>query len=204
MSWRDRSVAACREVPRMSTTARPPALAEARLATPSPRWRQSFLEALAEGFRRGNRPPLRRGQIAAVERDFDAFLAARLSQTGDIILPGGRRVPAVPCSLHWLVAGEVFIGEMSFRHTLNDHLRLSGGHVGYGIRPSLTGRGFGKRLLALGKDEARRLGLTRLLVTCHDDNPASAAIIEANGGGLEDVVDDIFGGGPLRRYWIAL
>jgi predicted acetyltransferase len=66
------------------------------------------------------------------------------------------------------------------------------------------GRGFGTRLLALGKDEARGKGLSALLITCHDDNPASARVIEANGGVLEDIVDDIFGGGPLRRYWIAL
>jgi predicted acetyltransferase len=188
----------------MFATLRLPALRDACLAPPSARWRPSFTAALKEGFRRGNRPPLRSREIARVERDFDAYLATRLAQTGDIILPGGKRVPAVPSSLHWLVAGDVFIGEMSFRHTLNDHLRLSGGHIGYGIRPSLEGRGFGKRLLALGKDEARRLGLERLLVTCHDDNPASARVIEANGGVIEDIVDDIFGGGPLRRYWIEL
>jgi len=58
--------------------------------------------------------------------------------------------------------------------------------------------------LALAKVEASGTGLDQLLVTCHDDNPASARVIEANGGVLEDVVDDIFGGGPLRRYWIAL
>ncbi len=110
----------------------------------------------------------------------------------------------VPVSLHWLVVDATFVGELSFRHVLNDYLRLSGGHMGYGIRPSLRGRGFGKRLLALGKEAAARRGLTRLLITCHDDNIASARVIEANGGVLEDIVDDIFGGGPLRRYWIEL
>ncbi len=181
-----------------------PRLDEARLVAPSTRWRASFLAALEEGFRRGTRPRLRPREIAAVARDLDGHLATRVRQTGEIVLPGGRRVAGVPVSLHWLVAGETFIGELSLRHRLNDYLRLSGGHVGYGVRPSLMGRGFGTRLLALGMVEARRRGIPRLLVTCHDDNPASARVIEANGGVLEDVVDDIFGGGPLRRYWIAL
>lgn len=177
---------------------------EARLVAPSPRWRESFLAALEEGFRRGSRPAIRPREIAKIRRDFDAHLAERTRQTGEIVLPGGRRLEGVPVSLHWLVAGEVFIGELSFRHRLNDYLRLSGGHVGYGVRPSLWGRGFGTRLLALGIEEARARALSRLLVTCHADNPASARVIEANGGVLEDVVDDIFGGGALKRYWIRL
>jgi predicted acetyltransferase len=182
----------------------PPTPAQARLVQPSVRWRDSFVAALEEGFRRGSRPPTRPREIATVRHAFEQHLAERTRQTGEIVLPGGRRVEGVPVSLHWLVAGDAFIGELSFRHRLNDYLRLSGGHVGYGVRPSLMGRGFGRRLLALGMDEARAKGITDLLVTCHDDNPASARVIEANGGVLEDVVDDIFGGGPLRRYWIAL
>lgn len=177
---------------------------DARLVAPSRRWRASFVAAAQEGFRRGNRAAMSPREVARLKRDFDGFLAERVRQTGSIVLPGGERVQPVPFSLHWLVVGDEFVGEMSFRHELNAYLRLSGGHIGYGIRPSFAGRGFGKRLLALGKIEARRLGLRRLLVTCHDDNPASTRIIEANGGVLEDIVDDIFGGGPLRRYWIDL
>jgi predicted acetyltransferase len=33
---------------------------------------------------------------------------------------------------------------------------------------------------------------------------ASARVIEANGGELENVIDDPAGHGPLRRYWITL
>jgi catechol 2,3-dioxygenase-like lactoylglutathione lyase family enzyme len=44
----------------------------------------------------------------------------------------------------------------------------------------------------------------RALVTCLESNVASARIIEANGGVLEDARDDPAGRGKLRRYWIAL
>jgi predicted acetyltransferase len=43
-----------------------------------------------------------------------------------------------------------------------------------------------------------------VLVTCLAANVASARIIEANGGVLENVIAAPSGTGPLRRYWIAL
>ena len=70
-----------------------------------------------------------------------------------------------------------------------------------GIRPR-QGQGC-TAVLALALDECRRIGLARVLVTCLQDN-ASARIIEANGGALENVIVDPAGRGLLRRYWIAL
>ncbi|MFW5678817.1 MAG: GNAT family N-acetyltransferase [Pseudomonadota bacterium] len=188
----------------MSRGSRDVTPAGAILTAPSARFAASFAEALAEGFRRGNRAAASTAEIRRARGDFRAYRAQRLEQAARIVLPDGRRVPPVPVSLHWLVAGEEFLGELSFRHRLCPELRLSGGHMGYGIRPSRRGRGFAKRLLALGLDLARAKGLPQALLTCHDDNRASARVIEANGGVLEDVIDDIFGGGPLRRYWIDL
>ena len=69
---------------------------------------------------------------------------------------------------------------------------------------SRQGQGYGKLILALALDECRRIGLARVLLTCLQDNVASARIIEANGGELENVIADPAGRGPLRRYWIAL
>ena len=43
-----------------------------------------------------------------------------------------------------------------------------------------------------------------MLLTCLQDNAASARIIEVNGGELENVIAGLAGRGPLRRYWIAL
>ncbi|MER7732715.1 hypothetical protein ABTX80_17690 [Streptomyces erythrochromogenes] len=57
---------------------------------------------------------------------------------------------------------------------------------------------------ALGRmlEEARALGLDRVLLVCAVDNLASAGTIERNGGVLESVRDTPHG--PARRYWIAL
>jgi predicted acetyltransferase len=58
--------------------------------------------------------------------------------------------------------------------------------------------------LALGAvlGEARARGLDRVLITCGNDNLASARTIERHGGALEDVRDTELG--LTRRYWIDL
>lgn len=177
---------------------------QASLVAPHERYAASFIEALREGFHRGSQKPAAGDHVRAIEADFAAYLAAITDQTGDVTLPTGLSVPKVPFSLHWLIAGDTFIGEASFRHELNDWLRQEGGHVGYGIRPRWRGRGYGKLILALTIEEARRRGLGELLVTCDETNLASARIIEANGGVLGAVGAVPGRPVPVRRYRIAL
>jgi len=174
------------------------------LVTPALRWAPSYIEALREGFRRGTEPRATPERIAAIAADPAAFLRAHLDIDRMITLPTGEVVKSVPFSMHWLVEGDVFIGEAWFRHVLNDRLILSGGHIGFGIRPRYEGKGHGRRMLALVLHEARKRGLGRVLLTAHEWNRGSQRVIEANGGVLENTVEDINGGGPLRRYWIAL
>jgi predicted acetyltransferase len=176
----------------------------AQLVAPSLRHARSYVAALREGFRRGAQERLSEPRISQIEADFAAYMEAITDQTGNVRLPTGQIAPKVPFSVFWLVEGDEFIGETHVRHELNDYLIKEGGHVGYGIRPSRQGQGYGKLILALALAECRRIGLARVLVTCLQDNVASARIIEANGGALENVIVDPAGRGPLRRYWIAL
>ena len=176
----------------------------ARLAAPAPIHRRSFIAALREGFHRGIQPVCTAERITEIEGDFARYLREITDQSGMITLPTGEVVPKVPHSVRWLVEGDAFIGEVSIRHRLNDYLRQAGGHIGYGIRPSRRGRGYGRLILALALEECRRLGIARVLVTSKAANVASVRIIEANGGEPENVIDDPDGGGPLRRYRIAL
>lgn len=88
------------------------------------------------------------------------------------------------------------LGFLGLRLTLNDFYLQLGGHIGYCIRPSEQGKGYGKQQLDLALLEAKQLGLTPILITCDRDNPASRAVILANGGLLEDVREG------KERYWI--
>ena len=107
-----------------------------------------------------------------------------------------------PATTYWLIApGIGYVGDLSLRHHLNDSLRRYGGHIGYTIRPSQRGKGYGKRLCQLGIEAARQRGIGNILITCDDDNLPSRKIIEANGGQLLDRIDN--GRGVLtRRYWV--
>ncbi|MDN4174100.1 GNAT family N-acetyltransferase [Nocardioides sp. SOB77] len=109
------------------------------------------------------------------------------------------RVPAA-----FLVAevGGELVGRTSIRFALNDWLATYGGHVGYGVRPAHRRRGHATEILRQSLVVARAGGVDRVLVTCDDDNVASAATIERCGGVLEDRVEQPDGGPVKRRYWI--
>jgi predicted acetyltransferase len=99
---------------------------------------------------------------------------------------------------YWVTEGDTVIGFLMLRHELNEFLRTVGGHIGYSIRPSYRRRGHASRALGLALERARELSIDRVLVTCDDDNVASARTIESRGGIQEDVLDG------KRRYWIDL
>ena len=107
---------------------------------------------------------------------------------------------------YWLVDGNNFIGEIGIRHELNDFLLQYGGNIGYGIRYSCWGKGYGTKMLALALKKAKSIGLDKVLITCNDDNLASAKVIEKNNGKLENIVENTIDGKTIltRRYWIEL
>ena len=133
--------------------------------------------------------------------DFGKYVQNRLDWKKGINLPEGW----VPASTFWLIRGDnTILGTSSLRHELTKHLRRIGGHIGFNIRPSERQKGYGTAILALTLEKAKKLGLKRVLVTCDDNNIASAKIIEKNGGVLKDRYSDNKLKQPKRRYWIKL
>ena len=114
----------------------------------------------------------------------------------------------VPSSMLWLVNDDEFIGCTDIRHNLTDRLLLSDGHIGYEVRCSKWNNGYGTKLLAMSLKYAKEnFHFDRVLVTCDEDNIASARVIEKNGGVLENTVETIDDDGKkhmTKRYWIDL
>ena len=96
----------------------------------------------------------------------------------------------------------IFVGAINIRHYLNEELLYTGGHIGDGIRPGERRKGYATAMIGLGLEECRKLGITKVLMTCDKDNIGSAKSIMNNGGVLEnEVMED---GGLEQRYWITL
>lgn len=166
-----------------------------RLQRASPQYLDAFLDCAADYH-------------AAGEDRYDAALADPRAYLGWIqdmekaeTCPPGM----VPQTTYWALDGEQRVVACSrLRHGLSPALRREGGHIGYDVRPSERNRGVGTRLLQLTLDEAREHRLTQVLLTCDDDNVASARIILTNGGSeIENSVSDRTGK-LLRRFWIQV
>jgi len=145
--------------------------------------------------------PFMRRRLNEALRDPQASLARERDFARGRNLPPGY----VPSSTYWLVRdGRRVVARSSLRHRLNPHLEHEGGHIGYSVRPSEQRRGYGTAVCRLTLEKARTLGLERVLITCDEDNVASARIIETNGGRLENTVRARETGKLKRRYWIDL
>lgn len=132
--------------------------------------------------------------------DFDAMVHnLRLSERGEN-LPDGW----VPDSTYWLINTErKIIGVVNLRHQLTTALRESGGHIGYGIRPSERGKGYAVHMLKLSLEKARGWGINRALLVCDDWNTASyRTIVKAGGQPEEDFIEK--DGNLLKRFWFDL
>ena len=113
--------------------------------------------------------------------EFPAYLARKVDMAQGI----GLEDWMVPAGTYWLMADGVPVGQGNLRHRLTDALREAGGHIGYAVASDQRGKGYGKELLRLLLEEARRIGITEeILVTVYPDNTASRHVAEANGGEL--------------------
>ncbi len=111
----------------------------------------------------------------------------------------------VPATNFWLVMNsKIILGESQLRHWLVPTLEHRGGHIGYMIRPLQRGKGYGTQILTMTLEKARNMGLSRVLLTCDQDNLASARIIQKNQGKLasEGFLEN--SNTVISRYWIDL
>lgn len=109
----------------------------------------------------------------------------------------------VPATLFFLINDDKrILGALHIRHDLNERLLKSGGHIGYGVRPSERRKGYASHMLSLSLPIARSLGISKALICCDKNNIGSARTIQKNGGILENELEDE--NEIVQRYWIAL
>ena len=112
----------------------------------------------------------------------------------------------VPGTLFFLVDGEEILGVCEIRHFLNSGLLKYGGHMGYGVAPKHRGSGYAAKMIGMTMPFMKQVGIDRCLITCVEENVASAKSIENAGGVLENTVEIIRNGMPKigMRYWVEV
>lgn len=111
----------------------------------------------------------------------------------------------VPSYDYFFVEEDKFIGIVHIRIRLTENLLRYGGHIGYAINPKYWNQGYGTKLLQAAINNYKNIiEEDKILITSDDDNIASCKIIEANGGVLENIIEnkDCEETFLTRRYWI--
>ena len=170
-----------------------------RLIEPNILYQETYEELIAEF--RVNQVPLTPGILKTEYSNFGDLVEKLRNYSQGINLVGKM----VRNKNYWLVTDEnEIVGASNLRLMLTDFLRQVGGHIGYGVRPSAWGKGYGTLLLSETLKKASEEGIDEVLVTCDKSNIASAKVILNNGGVFDsedriDGFDDI-----IQRYWIRL
>jgi len=169
-----------------------------KLIEPTVELKSEFLEMVEEFNAEGKQVI---DGIGSIDKDdFENSVGRAKDHSRGIGLPEGW----VPASTYWLISRGRLVGTCHLRHQLNNFLKNFGGHIGYSVRPSERRKGYATKMLSLVLEKANVLGIKRVLVTCDDNNIASARVIEKNGGKLADKIKQESSKELIRRYWIDL
>lgn len=113
----------------------------------------------------------------------------------------------LPTYEYELLDNEVIIGKIQIRMKPSHGTNVPpdfANHIYYEIEETYRNKGYGKEILKLGLQEAKKLGLKEVIITCDETNTASKKIIEANGGEFLDKKSLLDGSGVMLKYIISL
>lgn len=118
------------------------------------------------------------------------------------------QIQGQPISFHfWAVDNEKFIGEFQLRTQFTPKVVSDIGSIGYAVRVSEQGKGYGTEMLKQGLLIAKEHGMDKVLLNINEKNIVSAHVCEKLGGELMDKIqayNDAEGHHIMCRYWIYL
>ncbi len=74
---------------------------------------------------------------------------------------------------YWCFKSGKFIGECQLRPFISGEALKTTGHIGYSVRPSLRGNGYGQMILAFAIKKLAELDVYPILACCHKENTVS-------------------------------
>ena len=174
-------------------------MSASKLVKPKAEYKESYLEALDEYHAEGRYQFVDKNELAS---NFDKWVDDLNHGRRHMHKPFADWVEPVPETVLWLVKDDKYIGTFNIRHRLNWHLEKWGGHVNFIIRPSMRGKGFGKKILHKGIPFVNYFGIERALITVDPKNKSSARILEFCGAELEDETPETDKFPARKRYWL--
>jgi len=171
-----------------------------KLVLPDESHEEAWKDILAEFKAHGEKPSYGLHMKVSID-EYSLYLKKDHDYRQGINLPEGFP----PKTVYFLMedSSDEIWGHVTIRHFLNDYLKDVGGHIGYDIRPSRRGYGYGTKQLTMALNICRQMGMDEVMIACNSDNSTSAAVIRNNGGKFESVFIEA-DGTIVERYWISL
>jgi len=116
----------------------------------------------------------------------------------------GTREWRVSSTAFFAIKDDKIIWAIQIRHNINHpNLEYRWGHIWYWVRPSERKKWYATKMLQLTLLEAKKIWLSKVLITCDVNNIWSNKVIQKNWGIFEKecLHDD---GMRFNRYWIEL
>ena len=143
--------------------------------------------------------PIARPLGYSLDMDYESWLKKIIDNHNEINLHDSR----IGTSSYFVMVDDKIVGDVTIRHNIdNYYLSLYGGHIGYATRPSERNKGYGTKMLELALEKCLELGIDNVMVTCREDNIASAKVIENNHGVLSEIVEVPAEKSKFKKYWI--
>ncbi|HEY3782479.1 MAG TPA: GNAT family N-acetyltransferase [Fimbriimonadaceae bacterium] len=148
------------------------------LVTPSEKYKDSFLEAEVE---RANEPNNAFGDRVRPNKSFEEVLAD-IRRAAQVEPFEGKSIE------FWLVDGDEYIGSFDISPATSKIMAdkffsgWEGGNIGFYIRPTKRGQGYGTSGFALALEKSKGFGLKRALVITERSRPGAMKIAENNRG----------------------
>ncbi|MDO5714230.1 MAG: GNAT family N-acetyltransferase [Tissierellia bacterium] len=135
------------------------------------------------------------GMLAHVETYEEWLQSVKDNQKEESVWDG-----LVPATTFLGVKGDELIGFVDIRHYLNEFLENIGGHIGYSVKRSQRQKGYGTEILGLALEECKKIGLQKILITCHKENIPSEKIILHYNVFKKESPDQR----GIKKFWITI
>ena len=113
--------------------------------------------------------------------DFDGW-KKRALRLYDMLESGDGLPAGIPKMItYWCVEDSKFVGEVQIRPDVTTDQAKTIGHIGYAVRYSMWGKGFGTKLLQFAAEKLREYQVAPIYIACHTGNAASNKVSQKAG-----------------------